>query len=377
MKIYYWCPFLTNIATIKSVIKSAKSIKKYSVREKEKTEVTILNSCGEWDFLKNNLYNIKINNLLPINFYKFIPKEGFIQSRFSFLLIFFSNLFPLLFNIKNHKPKYLIVHLLTLLPIILSPFLSKNTKIILRISGLPNLTLFRKFIWKTFSKYIYIITAPTQITYDLLIESKIFEKNKIKLLRDPIIEYKEIKDKKNINIDKNFDNFKFYLSIGRLTEQKNFSFLIKMFSKYNKNFKINKLLIIGEGEEKYNLLKLIKKNKMENNIFLVGFKKNVYNYINNCEGLISVAQYEDPGFVLIEAAYLKKKIITSLVKNGPLEMKKNGDFCYFFNFNDELEFLNSIKDSEENNSTKTLKALKYAKRFSMFSHFQSFKKILN
>tara|TARA_B100001540_G_scaffold271396_1_gene255134 strand:- start:779 stop:1912 length:1134 start_codon:yes stop_codon:yes gene_type:complete len=377
MKIYYWCPFLTNIATIKSVIKSAKSIKKYSVREKEKTEVTILNSCGEWDFLKNNSYNIKINNLLPINFYKFIPKEGFIQSRFSFLLIFFSNLFPLLFNIKNHKPKYLIVHLLTLLPIILSPFLSKNTKIILRISGLPNLTLFRKFIWKTFSKYIYIITAPTQITYDLLIESKIFEKNKIKLLRDPIIEYVEIKDKKNIKIDKNFDNFKFYLSIGRLTEQKNFSFLIKMFSKYNKNFKINKLLIIGEGEEKYNLLKLIKNNKMENNIFLVGFKKNVYNYINNCEGLISVAQYEDPGFVLIEAAYLKKKIITSLVKNGPLEMKKNGDFCYFFNFNDELEFLNSIKDSEENNSMKTLNALKYAKKFSMFSHFQSFKKILN
>ena len=377
MKIYYWCPFLTNIATIKSVIKSAKSIKKYSVREKEKTEVTILNSCGEWDFLKNNSYNIKINNLLPINFYKFIPKEGFIQSRFSFLLIFFSNLFPLLFNIKNHKPKYLIVHLLTLLPIILSPFLSKNTKIILRISGLPNLTLFRKFIWKTFSKYIYIITAPTQITYDLLIESKIFEKNKIKLLRDPIIEYGEIKDKKNIKIDKNFNNFKFYLSIGRLTEQKNFSFLIKMFSKYNKNFKINKLLIIGEGEEKYNLLKLIKNNKMENNIFLVGFKKNVYNYINNCEGLISVAQYEDPGFVLIEAAYLKKKIITSLVKNGPLEMKKNGDFCYFFNFNDELEFLNSIKDSEENNSMKTLNALKYAKKFSMFSHFQSFKKILN
>tara|TARA_B100002052_G_C15835053_1_gene577325 strand:- start:741 stop:1523 length:783 start_codon:yes stop_codon:yes gene_type:complete len=259
----------------------------------------------------------------------------------------------------------------------LSPFLSKNTKIILRISGLPNLTLFRKFIWKTFSKYIYIITAPTQITYDLLIESKIFEKNKIKLLRDPIIEYGEIKDKKNIKIDKNFNNFKFYLSIGRLTEQKNFSFLIKMFSKYNKNFKINKLLIIGEGEEKYNLLKLIKNNKMENNIFLVGFKKNVYNYINNCEGLISVAQYEDPGFVLIEAAYLKKKIITSLVKNGPLEMKKSGDFCYFFNFNDELEFLNSIKDSEENNSMKTLNALKYAKKFSMFSHFQSFKKILN
>ena len=129
MKIYYWCPFLTNIATIKSVIKSAKSIKKYNSIEKENTEVTILNSCGEWDFLKNNLYNIKINNLLPFNIYKFIPKEGFIQSRFSFLLIFFSNFFPLLFNIKINKPKFLVVHLLTLLPIVLSPFLSKSTRL--------------------------------------------------------------------------------------------------------------------------------------------------------------------------------------------------------------------------------------------------------
>ena len=376
MKIYYWCPYLTNIATIKSVIKSAKSITKYSIIKKEKNEVTILNSCGEWDFLKNNLYNIKINNLIPLSIYKFIPKEGFIQSRFSFLVIFFTNFFPLLFEVKINKPKFLIVHLLTILPIILSPFLSKNTKIILRISGLPRLTTFRKFIWKSFSKYIYVVTAPTQITRDLLIESKIFEENKIKLLRDPIIEYEEIKEKKNINIDNNFNDFKFYLSIGRLTKQKNFTFLIKMFSKHYKNFKTNKLLIIGDGEEKNKLLNMIKKNKMENNIFLLGFKKNVYNYINSCEGIISAAEYEDPGFVLIEGAYLKKKIISSLVENGPLEMKKNGDFCYFYKFNNELEFLNSIKNSEENNSIKTIKALKYAKKFSMFSHFKNLNKIL-
>ena len=64
-----------------------------------------------------------------------------------------------------------------------------------------------------------------------------------------------------------------------------------------------------------------------------------------------------------------------MVENGPLEMKKNGDFCYFFNYNNEIEFINSIKNSEENNSMKKLEALKYAKRFSMFSHFQNFKVI--
>ena len=63
--------------------------------------------------------------------------------------------------------------------------------------------------------------------------------------------------------------------------------------------------------------------------------------------LVSVAEYEDPGFSLLEAAFLKKKIITSLVDNGPKDMKKNGDLCYFFNFNDEKSFLAKIMSKEK------------------------------
>ena len=163
MHINYWCPYLTNIATIKSVIRSAKSIQKYS-KKTSKEEVIILNSCGEWNFLKNNLSQIKIKNLLPFNFFNYIPKEGLIQSRLSFIIIFITNFFPLLFHVKKSKPRFLVVLLLTLLPMILSPFLSNYTKIILRVSGLPELNFFRKFIWKNFSKYIYIVTAPTKIT---------------------------------------------------------------------------------------------------------------------------------------------------------------------------------------------------------------------
>ena len=51
MKIYYWCPYLTNIATIKSVLRSAKSISKNN-KLKNINEVVILNSSGEWDFQK-------------------------------------------------------------------------------------------------------------------------------------------------------------------------------------------------------------------------------------------------------------------------------------------------------------------------------------
>ena len=322
MKIYYWCPFLTNIATINSVIRSARSLIKYG-KSKNITEVSILNSSGEWDFQKKNYLNVKIQKLYPFSFHRFLPKEGLIQSRLSFIIIFIINFFPLIFKIKKEKPKYLIVHLLTILPIIISPLLSKNTRIILRISGLPKLTFLRKLLWKIFSKNIYKVTAPTQTTFKLLKNSKIFNNNKIYLLRDPAIDPEEILKNKNLPIPKKFKKKKFILSIGRLTKQKNFSFLIKMFAKHNKYLNVDYLLIVGEGEDKTKLQKIIKDLNCENLIYLIGFKHNVYNYINNCEALLSTAEYEDPGFTLIEAAFLKKKIITSLVENGSLEMKQN------------------------------------------------------
>ena len=376
MKIYYWCPYLTNIATIKSVLRSAKSISKNN-KTNNINKVAILNSSGEWDFQKQNSSRVKIINLYPFSFHKFLPKEGFIQSRISFLIILFTNFFPLIFKIKKEKPKYLIVHLLTILPILLSPILSKNTKIILRISGLPKMTILRRLIWKLLSKYIYKVTAPTQKTLEMLKKLKIFDRNKIFLLRDPAIDKNEILKNKNIKLPKKFKSKKFILSIGRLTNQKNFEFLINMFAKYKKIIGADYLLIIGEGEEKTKLQKIINSLNCGNSTFLLGYQKNVYNYINNCHALISTAEYEDPGFSLIEAAFLKKKIITSLVDNGPRDMKKNGNLCYFFNFNNENSFLKAIKSSKNKNLTKIEKAQKYAEKFSILSHNLNLQKILD
>ena len=200
MNIYYWCPYLTNIATINAVKRSAISIKKYS---KKNFNVSIINSSGEWLFFKNNNFGIHIlSTLKNINLHKYLPKEGLIFSRISFIIIFIINFFPLFYKIKKNKPNYLIIHLLTFLPILLSPLLSKDTKIILRISGYPNMTIFRKILWKFFSKYIYIVTTPTKLTKNYLIENKIFEKEKIIILKDPVIVVNEINKKKTLLITK-------------------------------------------------------------------------------------------------------------------------------------------------------------------------------
>ncbi len=376
MNIYYWCPYLTNIATINAVKRSAISLKKYN---KNKTNISILNSSGEWDFFKYNNSGINIlSTFKSFNLYKYLPKQGLILSRISFLIIFILNFFPLLNKIKKNKPDYLIIHLLTFLPILLSPILSKNTKIILRISGYPEMNIFRKILWKYFSKYLYLVTSPTKLTMDYLIDNKIFEEGKIKLLRDPVIVINEINIKKKSN-DHNLNiREKFYVSIGRLTDQKNFDFLIDAFAKNINKIKIKKLYIVGEGENYSRLIKKIEKNKMKNNIFLTGFKKNVYKIINDSSGLISVASYEDPGFTLIEGAFLRKKIISSLVKNGPLEMSKFGDTGYFFEYNNETDFINKIIESENHiNLNKMKNALKFSKKYSLFEHYKNLDKILS
>ena len=46
MLIHYWCPYLTNIATISSVKRSATYLKKFD--KNNKINIEIINSYGEW-----------------------------------------------------------------------------------------------------------------------------------------------------------------------------------------------------------------------------------------------------------------------------------------------------------------------------------------
>ena len=72
MKIYYWSPFFTNIATTKAVIKSATAFIKFS---KKKVDVALIDSIGEWDSYKNEI-NPKINiiKLNKVKLIKFLQK---------------------------------------------------------------------------------------------------------------------------------------------------------------------------------------------------------------------------------------------------------------------------------------------------------------
>ena len=379
MKIFYWSPFLSNIATINAVLNSVNSLLKYD--KNKKYDPHIIDAVGEWENKISSLNDIKVKKLYSKNNYLSLPRGGFLKSRFSQLIIFFVSFVRLKKLISKEEPDYLVAHLIISLPLLLFRIFKFKTKLIIRISGTPKLNFFRKFFWKICSKTVFKVTCPTTSSFETLKKLNIFDNNKLEILYDPIIIVKEIKNKKNVKLDENLKNNEFVISIGRLTTQKNFQLLIKAFSKINKKFPNLKLVIIGEGEERKNLEKLISNFNLNHKIYLLGHKPNVFNYLNKAKCFISSSLYEDPGFVLLEAGYLNKSVFAANSGTGPSEIldKEERGFLYKNNDYENLiqKFFTYMNLDELEIKKKKIKLKKFSKNFTIFSHYKTLKKILS
>ena len=377
-KIFYWSPHINKeVATVKAVLNSAYSLTKFS----KKFKPYIINSFGEWDGFSDQLKKFNINTIKIFNLKIKLPIDGFIKSRLFYIFLSIITIFPLIKLIKKDKPDYVMIHLITIPVLIVSFFLKGKTKFILRISGYPKLNFLRSYFWKLSSKNLYKIFTPTTLTKQILIKHNIFKKEKIFLLEDPIIQIRKIASLKNEKITDLPNNLKYIISIGRLTKQKNFTFLINSFAKIRKELNNVKLIIVGSGEEYQELEKLINTNNLKEDIYLMQYKKNIFNYLSKSILFILSSDWEDPGFVIIEAAVCNKLIISSDVESGPrefLDNQKNGLLFEKNNYQDFEKKLKSFFNLDTNVLfKKKLSAKKRAKNYTIFSHFNKLENYLN
>tara|TARA_B100000989_G_scaffold298240_1_gene286676 strand:+ start:407 stop:1549 length:1143 start_codon:yes stop_codon:yes gene_type:complete len=377
IRVYYWSPFIDKVATTKAVINSVLSLNKYS---KKKFEAIIINAFGEWlnYGVKNSQY-LKFYNLNSLNFLNKFSSRGLIKSRLKYFLIFILSYFPLKNFIQKEKPEYLIIHLITSLPLFLNLTNNFDTKVILRISGKPKLNFLRYLFWRLALKKIYKVTFPTNETLNYFKELNIIDENKLQLLYDPIVHTRHLGKIKN---DKFIKQNEFYLAIGRFTRQKNFFFLIKCFEQISKKNQNIKLIILGDGEQRKNFQKYLKKKKLDKNIFLPGYENNVHKYLSNCKLFILSSLWEDPGFVLVEAMFSEALVLSSDCPSGPKEIlsinKKRG---VLFKSNDTKDFIKKFYEIEkledkELNKMK-LNAKIFTKNYTLFYHYNSLIKILD
>ncbi len=103
------------------------------------------------------------------------------------------------------------------------------------------------------------------------------------------------------------------------------------------------------------------------------YKKNIFKYLSNSIFFVLTSEWEDPGFVLVEAAICNKLILSSNVKNGPIEFidnEKNGILFKKNNYKDfEKKFLYILNTSEKILIKKKISAKIKAKKYTIFSHY--------
>jgi len=239
---------------------------------------------------------------------------------------------------------------MNILVLMASFFISRSVKIYIREPNLPSAQInnkdfpfFQKLLIKVLYPKAYKIIAQTDEMNNEIHKYFGIKKDKIITFINPIDkEFIDKSLKNTINpFDKNFINI---VSVGRLSHQKGFDILIETM---NEVIKVNpkyRLYIIGEGKDRDKLEDLIKGFTLQEHVFLLGFKKNPYQYIKYANAFVLSSRWEGLPNVVLESLYIGTPVIATRVVKILNELIENGKtgFLVDLNIKDLSEKLLSV-----------------------------------
>jgi len=181
---------------------------------------------------------------------------------------------------------------------------------------------YRKFLLRTLYK---LPNVKNIVSVSKGIEKKLhknYHLKKTKTIYNPI-DFKLIKQK--LLTEKPVD-FEYILAVGRLTRQKGFDILIKSFAQSSLKKKV-KLVILGEGKERNNLLRSIDELDLKKYILLPGKVDNPFIYMKHAIFFVLSSRVEGFSNVILEALACNTPVIAANCETGPseiIENEKNG-----------------------------------------------------
>jgi len=226
-----------------------------------------------------------------------------------------------------------------------------------------------KRIIKKYYKYADLIVAVSNKAKDDLVEHFNLKPNKIQVI------YNGVDIQEIIKLSNAFQptlNKPCIVSAGRLSIDKDFETLIKgVYHSKTKPF----LYILGEGSKRNDLENLIKSLKLEDKVFLVGFIKNPFPYIKNCDIYITSSIRESFSMSTLEAMALGKPVISTDVvpfakDNFNSLVFKPKDYITLANHTDTLLSNEKLKESLSKNAYET------AKELSIYSMCKEYKNLI-
>ena len=141
------------------------------------------------------------------------------------------------------------------------------------------------------------------------------------------------------------------VAVGRLSKQKNYPLLLKVFKQFSDNHSDYKLVIFGEGEEENDIIELINKLNLYEKVFVKKFTNDLHNQIKNYKIYVLTSDYEGIPNSLIEAMGMGFPVIASDTPSGGTKCLINhGENGYLFKPGDSKSFYNfltRLADNEE------------------------------
>ena len=178
------------------------------------------------------------------------------------------------------------------------------------------------------------IIAVSQVVKDNLIKNGIEEEN-IKLI------YNGIKVEKNM-IESNIQNDVIKIGvIARLSKQKGHIYLLEALNEIIKYINNIKICIIGDGEEKVNLLKFVNDNELNNYVEFYGSVDNVLQIIPDFNFFVLPSEYEGLPISILEIMSQKNVVIATDV-GGNREIIEDGENGFLVNPFSSKELQNKI-----------------------------------
>lgn len=113
------------------------------------------------------------------------------------------------------------------------------------------------------------------------------------------------------------------IAVGRLYLQKDYSTLIRALTELRKQ-RPSHLLILGEGNERESLERLIHDLNLEEDVVLAGFVNNPLAYMNRASLFVLSSKSEGFGNVLVEAMACGTPVVSTDCPSGPTEILENG-----------------------------------------------------
>ncbi|TCI48697.1 glycosyltransferase [Exiguobacterium sp. SH1S4] len=298
----------------------------------ENLDVDLILAQAEGEYINQVPENVRIIDLKSSRILKSLPK--------------------LIHYLKKENPESILSALTHAnIVLILAKLFSKGTTRIV-VSEHSNLThgikhsksikekIFPLFMNLTYKYADEIVAVSNGVAEDLKKNIKSLHKD-VKVIYNPILEERIFTQAKAPLNNPVPIHRPYLLSVGRLTEAKDYATLISAFSLIAQQYD-GDLLILGEGEEKKRLEALAIELGVSNRVLFLGFTDNPYKYMRNCDLFVLSSKWEGLPTVLVEALAVGSKVVSTRCPSGPEEILKNGEIGILTPVGDEIKMAENL-----------------------------------